>query len=91
MEDFGGETMTTYTGEKNYHDSGRTATRNNATNLPYWEPPCGRIEGSTDGKKFGNDILPNETLSFYRRFLCRPMPLVGSIIKLLIGYLPIVD
>lgn len=71
------ETWEAYTGEKNYHQAGRIAKYNNRTTLPQWEAPCNRIVGATDGKKFGNDIEPTETLYIFHRSLCRTIPLVS--------------
>lgn len=70
------ETLTTYTGEKDYDLAGRTAKYNNLTYLPHWKAPCNRIVGSTDGKKFGNNIPPNEILYIFQRSFCRSIPFV---------------
>ena len=68
---------TTHTGELDLHKTGRFATYNNYSVLPHWEAPCNNIEGSSDGKKFGNYRKDDDIVTFYRKGLCRAIPLVS--------------
>ncbi len=79
MYDFSGDVSTTYTGEFDNHLSGILATYNRLPYLPQWEAPCNALQGSSDGTKFPTGIKNNETIRFFRKSLCRSMPLVSSI------------
>lgn len=76
--DHEGDVATTYTGELDRHKTGLFATYNNRSYIPHWDFPCNNIEGSSDGKKFGNDIKADEKLAFYRKGVCRALPLVSD-------------
>ncbi|XP_065217044.1 scavenger receptor class B member 1-like isoform X2 [Planococcus citri] len=78
MYDFNGDVETTYTGEKDLHLSGILATYNRSPTLPQWEAPCNKVEGSSDGTKFPTNIKPNETLWFFRKSMCRAVPMVPT-------------
>lgn len=77
MYDFDGDVSTFYTGEKNLALSGLLATYNRAPKLPQWDLPCGVVKDSSDGTKFQSLIKENDTLLFFRKSLCRAMPLVS--------------
>lgn len=76
--DISDDNSATYTGEKDYTTGGLLAKYNNVTYLQNLGKTCGNIEGSTDGKKFGNDISPHKTLYFYQKTFCRAFPLVRN-------------
>lgn len=78
MYDFDGDVSTTYTGDPDLHQSGILATYNRLPHLPQWEAPCNKLEGSSDGTKFPTMMAPNESLSFFRKSMCRSMPMVSS-------------
>lgn len=80
--DHEGDVATTYSGELDLRKTGVFATYNNRSYVPHWEAPCNNIEGSSDGKKFGNNIKPDEKLAFYRKGVCRALPLVSDCIIL---------
>lgn len=63
--DHDNDRATTYSGEKNIRQAGLFSTYNDLPNLPYWEAPCDKLRGSTDGKKFGNNILRHEKIYIY--------------------------
>ncbi|KAF4530435.1 hypothetical protein B566_EDAN018406, partial [Ephemera danica] len=50
---------------------------NGRTHLPYWgdSDKCNRIDGASDCSKFANRIGPNDTVTIYRKPICRPMTL----------------
>lgn len=77
MYDFDGDVETTYTGEQDLHLSGILATYNRSPYLPQWDAPCNKVEGSSDGTKFQTNITPNETLWFFRKSMCRAVPMVS--------------
>lgn len=78
MYDFTGDISTTYTGETDNHLSGVFETYNNLSYLSQWSAPCNKLNGSSDGTKFPTGIKPDERLSFFRKSLCRSMPMVSS-------------
>ena len=78
MYDFTGDIETTYSGQTDLHLSGILDTYNHSPVLPQWEAPCNILQGSSDSTKFPTGILPNETLRFFRKSLCRSMPMVST-------------
>lgn len=74
--DFKGDVSTTFSGELNTDLTGQIDTYNHLPYLPQWEPPCNRLQLTSDGMKFPNNIKPNQTLMFYRKSICRTIPLV---------------
>lgn len=78
MYDFTGDVSTTFSGEDNNHLSGILATYNRLPYLPQWKAPCNKLQGSSDGTKFPTGIKNNESLSFFRKSLCRSMPMVSN-------------
>lgn len=78
MYDHEGDIATSYTGELDTHKTGLFATYNGDSVLEHWQEPCNNIDGSSDGKKFGNHKGPEETLRFYRKGICRTIPLVSN-------------
>ncbi|CAG2060310.1 unnamed protein product [Timema podura] len=84
MYDFKGDIATVYTGENDIRLTGQLDTYNGGHYLPQWEGECGKINGSSDATKFKSYIEPNDTLVFFRKSVCRPMPQVrtgGAVIK----------
>jgi len=75
MYDFDGDTSTTFTGDTDLRMSGLLDNYNGKTTLPQWEAPCNNISGASDGTKFNSLIQKNQTLKFFRKSMCRPMPL----------------
>lgn len=51
-------------------------TYNQLPYLPQWDYPCDKLAGSTNGKKVGNNLTPNETVYIYRKGICRALPFV---------------
>nr|CAD7199082.1 unnamed protein product [Timema douglasi] len=84
MYDFEGDIATVYTGENDIRMTGQLDNYNGGHYLPQWEGECGKINGSSDATKFKSYIEPNDTLVFFRKSVCRPMPQVrtgGSVNK----------
>lgn len=79
MYDFTGDIATTYTGETDNHLSGTFETYNNLSYLPQWSAPCNKLQGSSDGTKFPTGIKDYEQLSFFRKSMCRSVPMVSSL------------
>lgn len=80
MYDFEGDTSTTYTGMTDLRLSGLIENYNGLPYLPQWEgSPCNIVNTSSDGTKFNSLIKPNDTLRFFRKSLCRSVPLVSKI------------
>lgn len=78
MYDFEGDISTVYTGEIDIGKTGLLATYNRSPKLPQWEAPCGLVKDASDGTKFPSFIKPNDTLLFFRKSLCRAVPVVRS-------------
>ncbi|XP_046683600.1 scavenger receptor class B member 1-like isoform X1 [Homalodisca vitripennis] len=77
MYDFDGDTSTIYTGETDLRLSGLFENYNRRPYLPQWDgAPCNAVSRASDGTKFPSLIKPNDTLLFFRKSLCRSMPLV---------------
>ncbi|KAH8242551.1 hypothetical protein KR026_001532, partial [Drosophila bipectinata] len=76
MYDFSTDFETFYTGKSNPAESGLYATYRGETTLPQWEDEhCSNIEHASDGTKFKSFLLPNETVKFFRKSMCRPIHL----------------
>lgn len=56
---------------------------NGDVNLPQWTGKCANVHGASDGVKFPSYIMPNDTLLFFRKSLCRSERLVISIIAII--------
>lgn len=86
MYNFEGDTSTTYTGMTDIRLSGLLENYNGLPYLPQWQGEhCNNITGASDGTKFPSYIKPNDTLYFFRKSLCRIMPLVSlKILKTMI-------
>lgn len=80
MYDFQGDVSTVYTGDTDLAKAGLLATYNRSPKLPHWDLPCGQVNDSSDGTKFPSFIHPNDSLLFYRKSMCRSMPLVSSVL-----------
>lgn len=78
MYDFDGDYETVYTGETDVTKSGTIDTYRGSTHLPQWEGRCGYVQGSSDGTKFPSHIKENDTLSFFRKSMCRAKTLVSA-------------
>nr|CAD7425436.1 unnamed protein product [Timema monikensis] len=78
MYDFEGDIATVYTGENDIRLTGQLENYNGGHYLPQWEGECGKINGSSDATKFKSYIEPNDTLVFFRKSVCRPMPQVRT-------------
>ncbi|XP_054280593.1 scavenger receptor class B member 1-like isoform X4 [Macrosteles quadrilineatus] len=77
MYNFKGDTSTVFTGENDLSLSGLFDNYNGLPYLPQWEgAPCNAVSGASDGTKFPALIKPNDTILFFRKSLCRSMPLV---------------
>lgn len=76
MYNFEGDTSTTFTGMSDPRLGGLLDNYNNRPYLPQWEAPCDRVTYASDGTKFPAYIKPNDSLLFFRKSLCRSMPLV---------------
>lgn len=82
MYDFTGDSATVYTGKSNPAVSGLIENYNTKPYLPQWpESPCNKVNGASDGVKFGSSLLSdNYTPYFYRKSLCRSIPMVSRYI-----------
>lgn len=77
MYDFEGDTSTIYTGETDPRKAGVFENYNGLPHLPQWEEaPCNTVQGASDGSKFPSFIKKNDTLWFFRKSLCRAIPMV---------------
>lgn len=76
MYNFKGDTSTTFTGMTDPKLSGLLDNYNNLPYLPQWEAPCNRVTHASDGTKFPSFIKANDSLLFFRKSLCRSMPLI---------------
>ncbi|XP_050438668.1 scavenger receptor class B member 1-like isoform X2 [Adelges cooleyi] len=78
MYDFTGDTSTVYTGRDDVRKSGIIENYNRNPYLPQWAPPCNVVTGASDGTKFPSMMKPNDTPLFFRKSLCRAMPMVRT-------------
>jgi hypothetical protein len=85
MYDFDGDIATVYTGETDVRKAGLIDTYRRLPRLPHWEGEhCSRVRGTSDATKFPSLIQPNDTVYFYRKSVCRAMPMVLSLLLLLL-------
>lgn len=81
MYDFDNDVATVYTGETDIRKSGQIDTYRRLPRLPHWEGEhCSRLRGASDATKFPSLIQPNDTLYFYRKSVCRAMPIVRIVV-----------
>lgn len=79
MYDFTGDTSTVYTGESDLRYGGLFENYNGLPYLPQWNgAPCNLVQHASDGAKFPSLVKPNDTLLFFRKSLCRSMPMVSK-------------
>ncbi|CAI6355260.1 unnamed protein product [Macrosiphum euphorbiae] len=79
MYDFSGDTATFYTGSSDAAKSGTIDNYNNKPYLPQWpEAHCNKISGSTDGIKYPSVTDNSTQLVFFRKSLCRAIPMVKN-------------
>lgn len=77
MYDFTGDSATIYTGENNVSKSGLIENYNRRPYLPQWPgAPCNKVQGASDGTKFPSLLTPDDTPMFFRKSLCRGVPMV---------------
>lgn len=76
MYDFVGDTATIYTGENDIAKSGMIDNYNSKPYLPQWSAPCNRVSGTSDGTKFPSMLTPEDSPIFFRKSVCRSMPMV---------------
>lgn len=81
MYDFTGDVSTTYTGDTDLRLGGLFENYNGLSYLPQWKgKPCNMITGASDGTKFPSFIKDNDTLYFFRKSMCRSMPMVRRLL-----------
>ncbi|XP_071450574.1 scavenger receptor class B member 1-like [Hetaerina americana] len=72
MYDFGDDTVTTFTGETDLKTAGLIERYNGLTHMPQWKSePCNTVTYTHDGSKYPNFVSRNETMTLYRKPLCR--------------------
>ncbi|XP_052133208.1 protein peste-like, partial [Frankliniella occidentalis] len=83
MYDFDGDFETDYTGATDVRLSGLIDKYNGFPYLPHWRreegdgpTTCSNVQLASDATKFPSYIQPNQTLSFFRKSMCRSMPMV---------------
>lgn len=77
MYDFSGDSATVFTGKDDVVKSGIIDNYNRKPYLPQWpEEPCNRVSGASDGTKFPSLLKPDDTPMFFRKSVCRSMPMV---------------
>ncbi|CAH1403132.1 unnamed protein product [Nezara viridula] len=77
MYNFDGDSSTTFSGQKDIRRSGLIDNYRGTPYLPHWpSPPCNNVSYASDGTKFPSRITKDQELLFFRRSLCRSMPLV---------------
>lgn len=84
MYDFEGDFETVYTGEGDIRKAGLIDTYKGSKNLPQWKGKCANINGASDGVKFQSLIEPNDTLTFFRKSLCRSARIVRTLFYLFV-------
>lgn len=83
MYDFDGDFETIFTGETDIRLAGLIDKYNGDVNLPHWTGKCANVQGASDGVKFPSYIMPNDTLLFFRKSLCRSERMVILIIAII--------
>lgn len=81
MYDFVGDTATIYTGSNDINKTGLIENYNTRPYLPQWpSEPCNTVSGASDGTKFPSLLTPESTPRFFRKSICRSMPMVYVIL-----------
>ncbi|CAH0385788.1 unnamed protein product [Bemisia tabaci] len=78
MYDFKGDISTIYDGTTDVKKAGLIDTYNRLDHLPQWEHPCDKVQNASDGTKFPSLIKPDDSLYFFRKSMCRTMPMVRT-------------
>lgn len=78
MYNFEGDTSTFFSGQKDIKRSGLIDNYNNLPYLANWPAPCNNVSYASDGTKFPSRITKEQELLFFRKSLCRSMPLVRT-------------
>lgn len=78
MYDFEGDFETVYTGDLDVRMTGLIDKYKGDVNLPQWTGKCAYVHGASDGAKFPSYIQPNDTLTFFRKSLCRAASMVRA-------------
>ncbi|VVC45242.1 Hypothetical protein CINCED_3A005523 [Cinara cedri] len=90
MYDFNGDTATIYTGKNDISKSGMIDNYNTRPYLPQWpSEPCNKVSGASDGTKFPSMLTPDSTPMFFRKSVCRAMPMVRASNLTLLDSLPV--
>ncbi|XP_050529375.1 scavenger receptor class B member 1-like isoform X2 [Daktulosphaira vitifoliae] len=76
MYEFTGDTATFYSGRDDVAKSGLIENYNTKPYLPQWPMHCGAVSGASDGTKFPSLMKPDSPASFFRKSLCRSIPMV---------------
>lgn len=80
MYDFTGDSATVFTGQNDITKSGVIDNYNRRPYLPQWPgAPCNKVSGASDGVKFPSLLTPDDTPMFFRKSLCRGMPMVRMV------------
>lgn len=78
MYDFTGDSATIYTGQLDPAQSGLIENYNTKPYLPQWPAaPCNKVTGASDGTKFGSIESSDDIPHFFRKSLCRSIPMVS--------------
>lgn len=84
MYDFDGDFETDFTGVGDVRLTGLIDKYNGFPYLPHWRreegdgpTTCSNVHLASDGTKFQSYIDPNQTLLFFRKSMCRTMPMVS--------------
>lgn len=82
MYDFTGDSATIYTGSGDVSKSGTIENYNNRPYLPQWPAaPCNKVKGASDGTKFPSVSENGTQLMFFRKSLCRAIPMVCIMVR----------
>lgn len=77
MYDFNGDSATIYTGASDVSKSGTIENYNQRPYLPQWpSAPCNKVTGASDGTKFPSLSDNGTQMMFFRKSLCRAIPMV---------------
>lgn len=77
MYDFTGDSATIYTGTGDVSKSGTIENYNRRPYLPQWPAaPCNKVSGASDGTKFPSASENGTQMMFFRKSLCRAIPMV---------------
>ncbi|XP_015379121.1 PREDICTED: scavenger receptor class B member 1-like isoform X1 [Diuraphis noxia] len=79
MYDFTGDSATIYTGSSDVSKSGTIENYNRRPYLPQWPAaPCNKVTGASDGTKFPSVSENGTQMMFFRKSLCRAIPMVKT-------------